>query len=268
MNFKKSIWIFGSGKVASNIAEALHYKKYSIEKIISRNQETGEELCLFTDAEYSSEFKSCKKFNGIVFFCLSDTGLQEIAPQLQFPRALVMHTSGSQPLSILQNCSPYSAVFYPLMSFTRDFPEDITNAPIFVEYENPIVKKAVFNLANSLSDNVFKVNSEQRAHLHLAGVIANNFSNYLYGIAGEIVTSQGFSRDVLNPIMKKTVDKLLLNQAHDNQTGPAIRNDTVVIEKNLALLADQPLIQDIYRILTKGIQEKAASKFNKNEQIF
>jgi hypothetical protein len=41
------------------------------------------------------------------------------------------------------------------------------------------------------------------------------------------------------------------------QTGPALRNDTVTIEKHTDLLRQHPQLKNLYLLFTKSIQQQA-----------
>ena len=71
-------------------------------------------------------------------------------------------------------------------------------------------------------------------------------------IAEKILKSQNIDVDILNPLIKETADKLNYLSPSEAQTGPAIRNDEITIQKHLNLLKETKYFE-IYNNLTKEI---------------
>ena len=71
-------------------------------------------------------------------------------------------------------------------------------------------------------------------------------------IAEKILKSQNIDVDILNPLIKETADKLNYLSPKEAQTGPAIRNDEITIQKHLNLLKETKYFE-IYNNLTKEI---------------
>ena len=71
-------------------------------------------------------------------------------------------------------------------------------------------------------------------------------------IAEKILKSQNIDIDILNPLIKETADKLNYLSPKEAQTGPAIRNDEITIQKHLNLLKETKYFE-IYNNLTKEI---------------
>jgi len=151
-------------------------------------------------------------------------------------------------------------VFYPLQTFSKAAEVDFTQVPICIEALNnkadlPILKK----LAKAIGSESHKVNSDQRAALHLAAVFVNNFTNQIYRLAHEITESQGAEFDILKPLIKETARKLDDLSPYMAQTGPAIRNDKKTIKKHLKLLKNKHH-KNIYELLTSSIQHTHGRK--------
>ena len=109
------------------------------------------------------------------------------------------------------------------------------------------------DLATSISEITKRVNSDQRAALHLAAVYVNNFTNQLYRVAHEITESKGAEFDLLKPLIMETANKILEHSPYMSQTGPAKRNDKNTIKKHLKMLENEHH-KAIYQLLTASIQ--------------
>ena len=56
--------------------------------------------------------------------------------------------------------------------------------PAIAENESDL--ELLKKVANSISDSVYEINSDQRKALHVAAVFVNNFTNQLYKIGNDI----------------------------------------------------------------------------------
>ena len=57
------------------------------------------------------------------------------------------------------------------------------------------------------------------------------------------------------PLIDETAAKLYSMSPREAQTGPAVRWDTNVMDKQLQLLADAPDMQKIYELFSKSIHD-------------
>ena len=90
------------------------------------------------------------------------------------PGIILAHTSGSIPMSALENSSDKIGVFYPLQTMHKDVEVDMTEVPFCIEGNSKWNQGVLLELARSLSDNVQVVSSEQRKISHMAAVFACN----------------------------------------------------------------------------------------------
>ena len=60
---------------------------------------------------------------------------------------------------------------------------------------------------------------------------------------------------VMLPLIDETAAKLYSMSPREAQTGPAVRWDTNVMDKQLQLLADAPDMQKIYELFSKSIHD-------------
>ena len=75
------------------------------------------------------------------------------------------------------------------------------------------------------------------------------------GIADELLQKEGFSLELLMPLMEQTLEKLKTMSPKEAQTGPAARRDTVVMGKQMMSLSD-PRMRDVYEALSAYIMER------------
>ncbi|TWP23816.1 DUF2520 domain-containing protein [Apibacter muscae] len=249
----KTVVIVGAGNVAYHLTRALLENTVNLVQIFNRTLSKAQLLAENYNISYTDKISEIKKAD-IYIICTSDDAISEISYYIPFDDCLVVHTSGSTPISALKG-KYRKGVFYPLQTFTQGRSLEYDKIPFFIEAENSSDEGALLALAERISEESYLVDYEKRMKIHMAGVWANNFTNHLYLIAEEICKKQEIPFDALKSIIKEGVDKLVDGVSpYDAQTGPARRLDKSVIEKHLSILeaTDSKLFQ-IYNLLTESI---------------
>ena len=252
-----SVVLLGAGNVATHLFKAFNKAdEIIVNQWYSRNLKAIES---YRDTVEITDDIATLKDADIYILAVSDDAISDLSKQLLFENKLVVHTSGSVSMYDLDK-KQKRGVFYPLQTFSKDVEVNFPEVPICIEALNnkenlPILKK----LAKAIGSTPHKVNSDQRAALHLAAVFVNNFANQMYRIAHEITESYGAEFDILKPLIKETARKLDDLSPFLAQTGPAKRNDRKTIKKHLKLLKDEHH-KDIYELFTKSIQKTHGRK--------
>jgi predicted short-subunit dehydrogenase-like oxidoreductase (DUF2520 family) len=182
---------------------------------------------------------------------VSDDAVSDVSKSLRFEDRLVAHTSGTLPMEAMDGKNR-RAVFYPLQTFSRARRVDFSKVPVCLESEHRADYEILDKVARSISGEVFPIDRQQRKALHVAAVFANNFSNHLFKIAGDICAENQIPFDILKPLIAETTAKIETLAPSDAQTGPASRHDQKTIDAHLAFLAD-PGRRKIYETLTQSI---------------
>lgn len=245
-----SFAIVGSGNVAGHLSRGLAAKGHIPLQVISRNPVTGGELARDLDVLWTSIPADLDPKADLVLICVPDGQISPVAAALPATDALVVHTSGSTPLAVLQSFFPLCGVLYPVQSFSRSREINLSQVPFCTEASNDAATEQLTRLALELSNHVTPLSSAQRFLVHLAAVLANNFTNQLYSQAAQLLHSQGLSFDLLRPLILETALKVQHNSPADMQTGPALRGDQETMNKHLVLLQTNPELQKIYEALS------------------
>ena len=111
-----------------------------------------------------------------------------------------------------------------------------------------------FCSANNLQCSV--KNSTQRNQIHIAAVAANNFIYFLLSTIKDYCDKNRINFKNLKPLVEQSFNNILNFPAHQLQTGPAIRKDYQLIEKQLEILENEIDLHLIYQILSKKILKK------------
>jgi len=253
------ITLIGAGRVATHLAKVLQLQ-HKIVQIFSRNLQHAQTLADQVNAQAIDDVQQLDAQTDLVIIAVSDQAIHSvidsIAPHLA--ENLIVHTSGSTALSILEQRHPRAGVFYPLQTFSMERDVNWTDTPLFVEAVQPQDLTLLTELANSLSQRVYQYSSTQRLTLHLAAVFACNFSNYCYDMAKQIVDAEQVDFSLLYPLILETANKATANHPKDMQTGPAMRGDQNILSMHSQLLADsnRPDLQNIYSLISESILKR------------
>ncbi len=241
--------IIGSGNVAQHLIQAFS-KTTDIElvQVFSRKKESVSHLIPMD--KITSDFSELKSVD-LTIIAVTDDAIAGVSEQIPFKNQFVAHTSGSVSIKAIDNKNR-QGVFYPLQTFSKSKEVDFKTIPICLEAQNELDFQTLETVAKSISNTVYKINSEQRKSLHVAAVFVSNFVNHLYQIGNEICIENDLSFDILKPLIQETANKIFTLTPQEAQTGPAKRKDTQTINAHLSFLTDENQ-NEIYKMLTKSI---------------
>ncbi|GAA3756585.1 Rossmann-like and DUF2520 domain-containing protein [Flavobacterium ginsengiterrae] len=243
--------IIGSGNVAQHLIKA--FSTSSLVEIVQAFSRKKEALIHLLEPEkIVTEFSALKK-SDLYIISVSDNAIPEVSSQLPFENQLVVHTSGTTSIDVLDSKNR-KGVFYPLQTFSKNKAVDFSVIPICLESENEEDYEILETAAKSISNAVFSISSEQRKALHVAAVFVNNFTNHLYQIGQEICEEHQVPFEVLRPLIQETAEKIKTLDPVDAQTGPAKRHDSVTTNAHLDFITNENQ-KNIYKILTQSIQD-------------
>jgi predicted short-subunit dehydrogenase-like oxidoreductase (DUF2520 family) len=252
MNFEpKNIVLIGAGHMAHHLGNALKRSNNKLLKIINRSTQNGERLAFELGCQFSTDFNSIPEETDVVIIAVKDDAIKAVADQISCNGIIMAHTSGSVPMSDLENSSDEIGVFYPLQTMHKHAEVDMSEVPFCIEGNSKWNEDVLLELARSLSNNVQVLNSEQRKVSHVAAVFACNFTNHFYALSAQILEDSGMSLDILKPLIKKTAANILTAHPKTSQTGPAKRNDEKVMEEHLQMLS--PELKKLYADVSESI---------------
>ncbi|GEO03038.1 hypothetical protein AAE02nite_07020 [Adhaeribacter aerolatus] len=249
----------GSGQVATHLALAFEQAGHRVQLIYSRQLAHATQLAnqltqtSATDNLNFVEQPGCDLY----IISLSDAAVTTVMAAAQFPTdSRVVHTSGSLPMAVLLRPAfkLQIGVFYPIQTFSRNQPINLAEVPIALEAPEPELAALLQQLAASISRKVIFMAGTERKKLHLAAVFACNFTNHLLGISHEILVKNQLAPDLLEPLIRTTIEKSFHNHPFSVQTGPAVRGDENILQEHLQMLSEEPLYQEIYLLLSRSIQ--------------
>ena len=277
------IVFIGSGNVATHLSIALKEAGNQIIQIYSRTIQNSQILAEKVGAEAINDINYIKRDANLYIFSLKDDILPLIVNQMPVTDGIWVHTGGSVSIELFNSDNPSIisdlniqkipttpkndksetafrikkyGVIYPLQTFSKNRSLDFSKVPIFIEGNSFETEGFLTELAKTISDDVKLLKSDQRKYLHLSAVFANNFSNHMYTISNEILKKAGVPFDVLKPLIAETAAKVMEIEPLDAQTGPAVRLDENILNKQLELIEDKE-VREIYRHISKSINRFA-----------
>jgi predicted short-subunit dehydrogenase-like oxidoreductase (DUF2520 family) len=251
----ESVSFIGAGNLAWHLAPALDNVGYAVREVYSQKRKNA---IVLADRMYQCEVNEDLDFSEspsrIFIISISDDAIEEITGKLRLPaQSLLVHTSGSKPLSALDKAKGSTGVFYPLQTFTKNRKIEFEEIPFFIESQDADSEKRLIAMAKSISKKVSKISSEERKVLHLAAMFAANFSNHMLTLAKEIMFKHGQNFDQLKPLIAETLNKSLSIGPENAQTGPARRGDLQILDAHMEMLKDDPEVAEIYRTISQHI---------------
>jgi predicted short-subunit dehydrogenase-like oxidoreductase (DUF2520 family) len=258
-----NISIIGSGNIAWHLVSVFEENDIRVAEVYSRKKKNAEAISGYLyDVNIKTNLNFKNSPSDVFILAVSDDAIQKVASEIQLPSGVILvHTSGAQALNVLlpaleNNFDLKLGVFYPLMTFTKGIKVDFDSIPFCIEGENKETENILLALAKSISKRVELVNSHQRSILHVGAVFSCNFTNHLLALAKEILEEEAIDFELLKPLINETFKKAM-RSSHPSevQTGPAVRDDLVTISKHKGILADDTDLLNVYKTLTKSIQD-------------
>ena len=249
------VTLIGAGNLATQLGKSLKKAGVIISQVYSRTEDSARTLGELLEAEWLTDIKALRDEADIYIFSVKDSVLNELISEVCKSRGekLFLHTAGSMPMSCFEGKALHYGVFYPMQTFSKAKDVDFERIPVFIEGNSIETEDVIKSLANKLSQRVIRLSSADRKYLHLAAVWACNFTNYCYTVASDILSEHGIPFDVMLPLINETTEKIQKISPKEAQTGPAVREDRNVISKQLELMNGKEDLQELYQMLSKGI---------------
>lgn len=247
MNKINNILVIGTGNVGSHLAIEL---KKNIKNlfIYGRNKEELNQLEVNHGLKSISSLNNLSKKVELILVAVNDNSVSDVIMQL--PKGIpIAYTSGSVKLNDIKRAN--TGVFYPLQTFTKNKSLYLANVPFLIEANSKELEQKLIDLAKLITAEVHLADSDKRAHLHLAAVFANNFTNHMYHLSASYLKQNNLSFDLLIPLIQETTEKIKTLPPEKAQTGPAHRKDYETMKTHEKKLTGSSL--EIYKIISASI---------------
>lgn len=256
----QNITCIGAGNVGTHLSKKFYQSGYNIVEVYSRSEEKAAAVAKNTTARAVTNLHHLTEDTDMYIIAVSDQAIESVLNQIPQSGKLIVHTSGSTPITIFQDKVTDYGVLYPLQTFSKERPLDFSTIPFFIEANSRENEQKLRQVIQSLSEYIYHVNSEQRLALHVAAVFACNFTNHMYALAKDVLAQQSIPQEVLGPLIQETADKVREMDPLQAQTGPAVRNDQITMEKHLSYLESDAFKKKLYNFVSQHIQNRHYSK--------
>ena len=250
----KKVSFIGAGNVATHLAKGLFDAGVDIYQVFSKSIENADELAEKVNA-LAIQSLACLNLNpvDVLIISVKDDVIPLLAKSLSSAKTIVVHTSGTRSIDLLSDHQK-RGVFYPLQTFSKQTAMSLKNVPFCIEANSPETEEELVELAKLLSDDVRLIDEATRKEIHVAAVVACNFSNHMFALADELLQNSGADVSILQPLILETVSKAM-NAKHPKevQTGPALREDYEVIKNHMERLEGCPTFQKLYQDISNSI---------------
>lgn len=254
--------LIGAGNVATHLAQSFD-QTHDVVQVYSWHIENALSLAnLLKQAEATDCIADILPNADLYIVSVKDDVIPQVVEAVKFSSGVWVHTSGSVSLDVLSAKFEQCGVLYPLQTFSRNVNVKMSEVPFFIEGIDERTENLLFDIANGLSESVYKANSLQRRNLHIAAVFGCNFVNYLWAKADEILQESGFDFEILLPLIRVTLDKAAMISPKEGQTGPARRGDFKIMRSHEQMLSDEDA--KLYKMLSQCIMKKYNIDYEQN----
>ncbi|NBC82796.1 MAG: DUF2520 domain-containing protein [Bacteroidetes bacterium] len=250
------ILIAGSGNMAWHWVNMLTQftSLYPVVHLYARNRVSSDDISKQFQVKTYHRFEQLDpQFYDLVILAVSDDAVETLSSYFINFNAVVVHCSGALPMHVLHADIQQTGVLYPLQTFTKGREPDYAKIHFFPEGSSPEITVELEHFIRPVSPNIHFYSGEQRLALHLAAVIANNFTNHFMVLAHQICNKNKVDFSALLPMMEETLEKLKHLHPANAQTGPAVRGNRNTIQQHLKVLENDPHIAFLYKALSESI---------------
>jgi predicted short-subunit dehydrogenase-like oxidoreductase (DUF2520 family) len=179
-----------------------------------------------------------------IVLCVPDAEIEAAATTVARAAPLTGHTSGATPLSALAPAGGAAFGLHPLQSFAGGAHglAAFAGAGCAVAGSTPEALALAAGLARVLGMTPFEIDDQGRAAYHAAASVASNFLVTLQAAAERIAAGAGLdpdeARQLLLPLIRRTVDNLAALGPERALTGPVARGDEATVAAQREAVAE------------------------------
>lgn len=250
----KKIALIGTGNVSYAFYKALINNGIYPDCVYTRDVEKISETERHFGIKAISDFKLVMD-SDLIIIAVKDDVIKEVSLNLNGFKGLLVHTSGTQSSSLLNNVENYG-ILYPLQTLTKGFDVDFKKIPLLVNASSSEYLIKLKSFASVLTDVVVECSDDDRSHIHMSAVYVSNFVNVMLQIGNKLLQKKNLDISLLEPLIRETIRKSFVLGPEKALTGPAKRADFETISKHKSMLSNDIEEKKIYELLTNYILNK------------
>jgi predicted short-subunit dehydrogenase-like oxidoreductase (DUF2520 family) len=261
---KPTITIVGAGNLANALAPALAAAGYRIDHILHRDRSSSRQRARALAGRVGARAAALGAHApaGLLWLCVSDDAIRPCALELSrtgdWKGRVVLHSSGalaSDELAALRRRGASVASLHPMMTFVPGVRVRLAGVPFAVEGD-PAAVRLARRIVRDLKAAVFTISKRNKALYHAFGSFSSPLVIATLAMAERVAAAAGvpagMRRQVMLPIVKKTLSNYLKASADRAFSGPIARGDVNTIRRHLQALKKVRGAREIYRTLARS----------------
>lgn len=279
-----NIGIIGAGRVGTTMGKYIIAHGGKIQGFYSRTIEHAKEAAQFCNTNYFKDLDSLIEVSDTLFITTSDGAIKNVWDCIAAKNVkgkVICHFSGSLSSDIFSNKESAGVVacsVHPIYAFSNKFTayQNLTEALFTVEGDSEALSR-MQELFAILPNRVVSIPTETKGKYHAAASVASNQLTGLLWMAIELLKETGITEktayEMLEPLVKNSVNSIFSNGCKEALTGPIERNDLGTVKKHLTALENNALWNQAYQANGKLVLEVAKEKnpkcdYKKMQQLF
>lgn len=279
-----NIGIIGAGRVGTTMGKYIIAHGGKIQGFYSRTIEHAKEAAQFCNTNYFKDLDSLIEVSDTLFITTSDGAIKNVWDCIAAKNVkgkVICHFSGSLSSDIFSNKESTGVVacsIHPIYAFSNKFTayQNLTEALFTVEGDSKALSR-MQELFAILPNQVVSIPTETKGKYHAAASVASNQLTGLLWMAIELLKETGIAEktayEMLEPLVKNSVNSIFFNGCKEALTGPIERNDLGTVKKHLTALENNALWNQAYQANGKLVLEVAKEKnpkcdYQKMQQLF
>lgn len=233
-----TIAVIGAGRLGTVLARALRAAGFAVRGPLGRDAD-------IPDAD-------------IALLCVTDAAIRAAAASARGRARLIGHVSGATALDGVD----FS--IHPLQTFTgSEAPEVFHGIGAAVAGRTRHARTTAEHLARALGARPFGVGDDRRGTYHAAASFSSNFVLTVLDAAEELAAAAGIAhpdaRELLAPLIRRTVDNWVAGGAAAALTGPIARGDEDTVTRQRTAIDDvAPHLRGLFDELARATRTVAA----------
>jgi predicted short-subunit dehydrogenase-like oxidoreductase (DUF2520 family) len=213
----------------------------------------------------------------VLWLCVPDSAIARVASRIVELRGqhglkgqIVVHSSGAlnrHVLDVAGRAGASVASAHPMMTFPARVPVPLQSVPFAIE-SDAHARRTLSALVRRFGGRPFAIPSARKSLYHLAGMFSSPLLVSHLTAAQDLAVQAGLrprqALQVIEPIVRATVDNFFRQGAGKSFSGPIARGDTATIRLHLQALQLHPMLAGVYRSLALYAVEALPASGRKN----
>jgi predicted short-subunit dehydrogenase-like oxidoreductase (DUF2520 family) len=260
-----SVSIIGMGNWGSSLVHAIKAAGIPLREVVVRRlprvhrDDSNLPLTPFARAQLDAK---------VLWLCVPDSAIAQVTTRVVKRRGqrglkgqIVVHSSGALTARVLDaavQAGASAAAVHPMMTFPTPTPVTLEGVPFAIESAAP-TRRLLRALVRRIGGRPFNIPSTGKTLYHLAGMFASPLLVSHLEAARSLAVQAGLSpaqaSQVIEPIVRATVDNFFRRGGPDSFSGPIARGDAETIRLHLQALHPHPMLTGLYRSLAQHAME-------------